>query len=348
MIKNKKIKSLFIQFIIKNGIKYLIFLFIASSFLNFFENKSQRFKTLASDNTGVDINFGDSIGVNLNIRNLKNRKKIYEKEILDKVKRGGAIEPVMGRAIFGLNSFFNEDYCREIGDYSIIGTVPYPTWCNRDNGPFSNIKNPNSVVIIPLTLKLKSGFKENLIDTLSDGLGSDYIGVIKGYKHNPEKLAGPNFKFGQDQLLGIVSHTKKLMLLYEINDIGIYRDNQLNSFLTKSSYDLGIDLINKKGQIDGGVSFSENKKYCLNHSKNCLLNKIHLMEYDYKTHSPEVINDTNWGNLTSEIFPPHVLIKDYGSLQKIFLSRNYYIVIDINENQLKKISRINIRKISHE
>ena len=336
------------KFIIKGGIKYLIFLLIASSFLNFLKNDSQSFKTLASDNTGVDINFGDSIGVNQNIQNLKNRNRIYVKEIIDKVKQGAAIEPVMGKAIFGLNSFFSEDYCREIGEYSIIGTVPYPTWCNRDSGPFSNIKNPNSVIIIPLTLELKSGFKENLIDTLSDGLGSDYIGVIKGYNHNPEKLTGSDFKFGQDQLLGIVNHTRKLMLLYEINDVGIYRENQLNNSLTRSSYDLAIDLLNKKGQIDGGVSFTENKKSCSNHSKNCLLNNIHLMEYEYKTHSPIMINDRNWGNLTSELFPPHVLIKDYGSLQKIFLSRNYYVIIDINENQLKKLSRINVRKISHE
>jgi hypothetical protein len=279
---------------------------------------------------------------------LKNRKKIYDKEIIEKISRGGAIEPKMGKAIFGLNSFFNEDYCKEIGDYSIIGTVPYPTWCNRDSSPFSNVKNPNSAIIIPLTLELKPGFKENLVDTLSDGLQADYIGVVKGYNHNPEKLTGPDFKFGQDQLLGIVNHSRKLMMLYEINDAGIYRNNEFNNFAAGSSYDLAIDLINKKGLIDGGVSFSENKKSCANHSNNCLLNNIHLLEYHYKNHSPEFINHQNWGTVTGEVFPPHTLIKDYGSLQKIFLSRNYYVLIDINENQLKKLSRINVRKITNE
>ena len=72
------------------------------------------------------------------------------------------------------------------------------------------------------------------------------------------------------------------------------------------------------------------------------------MEYYYKNHSPNFIVDKDWGFITSELFPPHSLIKDYGSLQKIFLSRNYYLMIDIDENQLKKLSRINFRKITNE
>ena len=333
---------------INKSIIYIFFFFVANIFLDFLKNENLSFKTLASDNAGVDINFGDSIGVNQNIQNLKNRKKIYEKEILEKVKQGGAIDPKLGKAIFGINSFFSENYCREIGEYSIIGTLPYPTWCNRDSGPFSNVKNPNSVIIIPLTLELKSGFKNNLIDTLTDGLEAHYVGVIKGHKHNPEKLTGPDFKFGQDKLLGIISHLKKLMLLYEINDVGIYRNNQQNNFFTGGSYDLAIDLINKKGQIEGGVSFTETKKSCVNHSKNCLLNNIHLMEYQNKKHSPEILYDKNWGIKTGELSPPHALVKDYGDLQKIFLSRNYYVMIDINEKQLKKLSRIEVRKVTYE
>ena len=136
------------------------------------------------------------------------------------------------------------------------------------------------------------------------------------------------------------------MLLYEINDAGIYRNNPLKNFSKVSSYDLAIDLINKKGQIDGGVSFSENKKSCTNQSKNCLYNNNNLIEYLHRNHSPEIINDKNWGLITDELSPPHSLIKDYGSLQKVFLSRNFYLMIDIDENQLKKLSRVNVRKVT--
>ena len=80
-------------------IKYLILLFIIFSFLDFFWNENLRLKIFASESTGVDINFGDSIGVNQNILNLKNRKKIYEKEIIDKVKHGRAIDSKPGKAI---------------------------------------------------------------------------------------------------------------------------------------------------------------------------------------------------------------------------------------------------------
>ena len=332
------------KFLIKN----LIFLYVAITFFDFLKNENLNSKILASENKGVDINFGESIGVNQNILNLKNRKQLYEKEIIEKVKKGGAIEPKMGKAMFGVKSFFREDYCLEIGEYSIIGNVNYPTWCNRDIGPFSNVKNPNSVIIIPLTLELKSGFKENLIDTLSDGLEADYIGVIKGHNHKPDKLLGPDFKFGQDQLLGIVNHSRKLMLLFEINDAGIYRNNQLNDFLMTRGYYLVIDLINKKGLVEGGVSFGEKNKSCKYHSKNCLLGNIHLLEYQYKKYSPEIINDKNWGYLTGKSSSPHALLEDYGSLQKIFLSRNYYLIIDIDENQLKKLSRVNLRNTSNE
>ena len=46
--------------------------------------------------------------------------------------------------------------------------------------------------------------------------------------------------------------------------------------------------------------------------------------------------------ITGEISPPYTLLEDYGSLQKIFLSRNYYLLIDLNENQSRNISRIEV------
>ena len=334
-MKNKKF------LVIKNIFKNIIFALIVISFLDIFKNENSYIETLASDTKGIDINFGDSIGVKGNIKNLKDRKELYEKEIVEKIKQGRSIEEKLGQAFFGVRSFFEDTHCREIGEYSIIGTVAYPSWCNRESGPFSIVKNPNSVIIIPLTLELKSGYKINLIDTLLDGLRADYIGVIKGHSHNPEKLTGPNFKFGQDQLFGIVNHNQKLMELYEISDVGIYRKKKFDNFFEgNNSYDLVIDLINKKGQVDGGVSFGKNKK--------CLLNNIHLLEYQYQNNSPEIIIDKNWGYITGKLLPPHSLLEDYGSLKKIFLSRNYYLMIDINENQLNKISRVNVKKIINE
>ena len=72
------------------------------------------------------------------------------------------------------------------------------------------------------------------------------------------------------------------------------------------------------------------------------------MEYKHQKNAPEIINDKNWGYITEKLFPPHSLIEDYGSLKKIFLSRNFYLIIDINENQLSEISRVNLRKINYE
>ena len=332
------------KFIIKN----LFFLLIASLFLDIISKDNSYFQLLASDSSRVDINFGESFGVDQNIKNLKDRKEMYEKEIIDKVKQGRSNEYKLGQYIIG-KRFFKEQYCKEIGEYSIIGTVPYISWCNEDSGPFSLINNPKSAFILPLTIELKSGFKTGLIDTLFEGLEADYIGVIKGHNHDPLTLTGPNFKFGQDQLLGLVDHTKNLMLLYEINDLGIYRNRKSNVFsLKNSSYDLVINLIDKKGQVYGGISFGENKKHCGNHSKNCLLQSIHLLEYHHKINAPKITYDKEWGYVTEKLSPPHSLIKDYGSFQKIFLSRNYYLLIDIDEKQSKNVSSIEIKDIINE
>ena len=332
------------NFIIKN----LFYFLIASLFLEINGKDNSYTQLLASDTTRVDINFGESFGVDQNIKNLIDRKKIYDNEIIDKVKQGRSNEYKLGQYIIG-KRFFREQYCREIGEYSIIGTVPYISWCNVDSGPFSLLKNPESAFILPLTVELKSGFKIGLIDTLFEGLEADYIGVIKGHNHDPKTLTGPNFKFDQDQLLGLVDHTKNLMLLYEINDLGIYRNRKSNDFsLKNSSYDLVINLIDKKGQVYGGISFGENKKHCVNHSKNCLLKNIHLLEYHHKIHAPKITYDKKWGYVTEKLSPPHSLIKDYGSFQKIFLSRNYYVLIDIDEKQSKNVSSIEVKDIINE
>jgi len=332
----------------KYFIKNLFFIILAGSFLVIIKNNNSFFQILASESSRVEINFGESFGVDQNIKNLKERQKIYEKGIIDKVKQGRSNEYKLGRYIIG-KRFFKEDYCREIGEFFIIGTVPYVSWCHEDSGPFSLINNPQSAFILPLTIELKAGFKKNLIDTLFEGLEADYIGVIKGHNHSPMKLAGPNFKFGQDQLFGLVDHNKKLMMLYEVNDLGINRDINSNKFSDKnSSYDLVINLIDKRGQVFGGVSFGENKKHCFNHKNNCLLNNVHLLEYHHKIHAPNIVKDKKWGYITEELSPPHSLIKDYGSFQKIFLSRNYYILIDINQDQARSVSSVEVKDFVNE
>ena len=65
------------KFIIKHAIKYLIFILVTNSFLGFLNNENPILKTLASENTGIDINFGDSIGVNQNIQNLDHTSASY-------------------------------------------------------------------------------------------------------------------------------------------------------------------------------------------------------------------------------------------------------------------------------
>ena len=332
------------KFIIKN----LILIILFSLILDFFKNDNSYFKILASNNSRVDINIGESFGIDLNIKNLKDRKKMYEKEIIEKVMKGRSNDVYkLGKYIIGEN-FYEEEYCKEVGEYSIIGNVPYPTWCNRESGPFSIIQNPKSALILPLTIELKTGFKKNIIDTLLEGLEADYIGVIKGHDHDPLKLTGPNFKLGQDQLLGIVNRTKNLMQLYEISNLGISRKKSYNDSFKNSSYDIVINLINKKDQVYGGVSFGNNKKHCRNHSKNCFLKSIHLLEYHHKINAPELVYKKEWGYITEKLSPPYSLIKNYGGFQKIFLSRNYYILIDLNADQVKNISSIEVRDIINE
>ena len=75
MINNKKAKSM--NFIIKK----LILILITISFLDYFKNVNPNLQIFASESTGININYGDSIKVKGNIRNLKDRKEMYEKAI---------------------------------------------------------------------------------------------------------------------------------------------------------------------------------------------------------------------------------------------------------------------------
>ena len=74
---------------------------------------------------------------------------------------------------------------------------------------------------------------------------ANYVGVIRGHNYNPTDLTGPSFKYDQDMLLGLVNESHKRMMIWNISNVGVYRNSQkvkkINSF-----YDLGIDLFNKK------------------------------------------------------------------------------------------------------
>ena len=101
-------------------IKKLILILITMSFLDYFKNVNPNLQIFASDSTGININFGDSIQVKGNIKNLKDRKEMYEKEIINKIKQGRSIEEKIGQAFYGVTSFFKDDFCRDIGEFSII------------------------------------------------------------------------------------------------------------------------------------------------------------------------------------------------------------------------------------
>ena len=102
-------------------LKNLIFIIIVVSFFDILKIRNPNYQISASESSGVDINFGESFAVDQNIKNLKDRGKLYEKEIIDKVKQGRSIEYKIGTPI-RVNSFLKGEYCREMGD-TIIGTV---------------------------------------------------------------------------------------------------------------------------------------------------------------------------------------------------------------------------------
>ena len=57
------------KFIIKN----LIFIILSILILDFFKNDNSHFRILASNSSRVNINFGESFGIDQNIQNLKEK-----------------------------------------------------------------------------------------------------------------------------------------------------------------------------------------------------------------------------------------------------------------------------------
>ena len=330
----------------KKIFKNIFFFFAALALIDFSKVVILKSKSFASDRNRIDFNFGDSFIIEQNINNLKNRKTLYEESIIEKVRQGKSLDYNWGRYI-SVKDYFTEEYCQRIGEYTIIGYVAYPTWCNRDNGPFSIVRNSESAILIPLTIELKKGFKSNLIETLSEALLATKLGVIKGHNYSLADMAGSNFKYNQDQLLGLVNEGKSRMMIYKITDLGISRSSNNSKKYSSSSFDLAIDLMNKKNEVYGGVSFAQNNKNCKHHKK-CLIDSIHLLEFRPTIYAPKLIFHQKWGYITSKSFPLHSLLEDYGSLKKIFLSRNYYLLIDISPSQRINLSGVEIRPIINE
>ncbi|WP_288262717.1 hypothetical protein [uncultured Prochlorococcus sp.] len=316
----------------------MCFIFLIDFFQIFIKTSILR----ASENTGVEINFGTMSEANID--NIKNKGLLYEKEVIEKVKEGRSLVYKLGKPML-VESFFSEDYCQNIGEFDIVGTFSYPTWCNKKQGPFSIVRNPLSAVVIPITAELKKGFKLNLYETLENDKEANYIGVIRGHYHNPTDLTGPNFKYNQDMLLGLVNESQKRMMIWNISNVGVYRNFQkVNKKNRNSFYDLGFDLFNKKGEIIGGVSFGEDKKNCSHHKK-CLFDEIHLLEYRNTIHTPKLVSTKKWGYVTGRAYPIHTLIEDHGSMKKIFFSRNYYLLVDINSDLINQLGRVKHRVI---
>ena len=95
-------------------LKNLIFIILVVSFFDTLKIRNPNYQISASESSGVDINFGESFAVDQNIKNLKDREKLYEREIIDKVKQGRSIEYKIGTPI-RVNSFLKGEYCREMG-----------------------------------------------------------------------------------------------------------------------------------------------------------------------------------------------------------------------------------------
>ncbi|KGF89820.1 MULTISPECIES: hypothetical protein [Prochlorococcus] len=325
-------------------VKNLVSIFIGIIFLEYFTLNPLNKTSLQVKSSEIKINMDDNYGIKRNIKEGENRYKTYQNEIIEKVREGRALEYTLKYPIT-VEDYYSEEYCEIIGPHSFIGSVDYPTWCNEDRGPFSIVKNSKSAWIFPLTVGLKKGYKGSLIDKLYETFDAEYIGVIKDHNYDPDVITGPNFKHNKDQLLGLVSDSKKRMMIWKISDLGPNSDLLRDIDRPKSSkFDLVIDLLNKKGEIEGGVSFGTNQKHCKYHKRNCLLNKIHLLEYRSKNHTPKVKLTREWGYVTGDAYPIHTLLEDYGSMKKIFLSRNYYLLIDITLNERITISSVRTRR----
>ena len=271
------------------------------------------------------------IETSINNENRNNFYQLYYDSIISPLRSGEVIKFNVGR-FMNADRFFRSDYCYQIGEYVLSGSINLPTWCNRFSGPLSDTKYSPSVLIVPITVSLEHNFVKEMFYLLEDSLSNvDSIGVVKHRKYDINQLVDSSFSTSYDQLIGIVDEKLTRMQLFRVNGASKTKSSKFsNEFKNYSATEgfIHITAIGDMGKHLGGLNIRRNGIDCIGHA-NCIKKNLKHLEFVSNDYAPKLMNSKRWGPITTKITPPYFLMEEQGAWKAIYLSRNFLMVLDL-------------------
>ena len=295
-----------------------------------------------------EIEPGLDIEKDINWKNKKRLYNLFNKSVLRPLTNGEPITIEVGK-ILTADGFFRSKYCYQIGDYILSGSINLPTWCNQNYGPLRKIRlNPNAL-IVPVTVKLDHHYSSNAFNLLENQLRARTIGTLRHAKYSLGQLSDYSFRVESDLMLGVVNEKMNKMQLYQLDGFDTQIDDKFDSEFTNiksKDHEIRIDLLGPNGRSKAGLNVTRNGYSCKNHFK-CISKISYHLEFTALDYSPKLLRHETWGLITNSIFPPYYLFfNEENGFKKIFLSRSFLLVLDLDFETRHNILGVNVNIVS--
>ena len=303
---------------------------------------------VAKEKAVVVIEEDFSIGEKINKLNRQRFSDIYKSEIIMPLIYGEPIKtPKIGQ-ILTINNFFRSPYCFQLGEHAHSGSVNKPTWCNRNYGPFSRIKNYQSAIILPLLVELDKEYIKNSLQVLTR-INARPLGIIRYNKYNLSDLAGSEFNPNRDEMLSLVNEKRNRMFLYQIDDVNAYSqlDEEFDiSNISRSISKVNIDLINTAGEVFKSYSVNnQGKRSCKSHTR-CTQEELKIFDFDVNNFAPSMNTRTGMKSTYPKTYSSAQngisLYARNGGITSIYFAKTFFVLLDLPPESRNDLSRIEI------
>ena len=295
----------------------------------------------------AELDPGTEIEIDVNAKNKNRFYNLYNKSVIRPLNNGEPVIIDVAKPITA-NHFFRSRYCDQIGKYC-QWLHKSATWCNKNYGPLRSIRFNPYALIVPITVRLDRDYASNAFYLLENVIKAKSVGTLKHAKYRLSQLSDYSFRVGTDLMLGIVNEKLNKMQLYKLDGFDSRIDPSFDSNFTNvrvNEYEIRIDLYGVSGRSLAGVNISRSGFSCANHAK-CISDNSHHLEFASLDYAPKLFRHKKWGLITNDIFPPYYLsFLEEDGFQKIFLSRSFLLILDLDSSTMKRLKGVGVNVVS--
>ena len=262
--------------------------------------------------------------------NQKERASLIHKKILHPITSGEVIEIDLGN-IYRVGEFYDTNACKVKYQYGNMPRESTKLKLCSDNFYAGYGFNKATTLVFPVTLKLRSDFKENLQRTLNN-ISDNKTFSYNWKKQRPHYIRNWDFNSTEDYEIKLVSEDPFQAELYHFANV----KKQLNLLGKLSSFKPQLNFIDDTGNIFKAISFTN--RYGANMSRAPLWVSAKWDAFSNMTgcngHS-DVRGFRLFGTTSCD------------KLSVIFKERKYYFVLDLDDEIIRKTQRMAIQLYSN-